>query len=224
MKKNTQPRLFTWTATRTGVVELFPSVWSAAEAITSPDVDLRLDGLSRLADLNAIYYSPLVAYLVATRLIDPELIVRARVIQMLGDFLRPQLTEQEVLEDVYLHVSAYLSQMRSRQVLFILQALDFDRSIDRQAIAVLKECSQAGEYLATILSDRQTPLEIRKLAAFLVAEVGYLDAIPALERLQSRLEAKAEGQQWLPFYLQEECEEYQLLPAVRNALDILQTP
>ena len=224
MKKSTQPQLFSWTTTRVGAVELFPAVWSAAEAITSPEVEIRLDGLTRLTELNAVYLSPLVAYLVATRLVDPDLTVRAKVIQMLGDFLRPQLIDQDVPEEVYLHVSAYLSQIRGRQVLFILQAYEYDRKIERQVVATLKECSQAGEYLAAILSDRQAPLEIRKLAAYLIGEIGYLDAISSLEKLISRLEARAEGQQWLPFYLREESEDYQLLPDVRKTLTILQTP
>ena len=88
----------------------------------------------------------------------------------------------------------------------------------------MKECSQAGEYLAGILADRQLPLNIRKLSAYLVGEIGYLDAIPTLEKLQARLEVRAEGQQYMPFHIQEQSEDNQLLPEVQNALTKLQAP
>jgi len=224
MKKVIQPRLFDWNTARTGMVELFPAVWIAAEAITSPDVEVRLDGLTTLEETNAAYYSPLVAYLVASRLVDPDLKMRARVIGLLGDVIQTIDIDPEISQEVRQHVAAYLSQIRTRQILYILQALAYDSSIDNQVIVVMKECSQAGEYLAGILADRQLPLNIRKLSAYLVGEIGYLDAIPTLEKLQARLEVRAEGQQYMPFHIQEQSEDNQLLPEVQKALTKLQAP
>ena len=224
MKKVIQPRLFNWDVAQTEIVELFPAVWSAAEATTSPDIDTRLDGLARLDEMNAANYSPLVAYLVASRLVDPDLKMRARVISVLGEVLQSNLADPDTAQQVHLHIAAYLSQMQTRQILLILQALAYDPSIENKAAAILKECSQAGDYLAGILTDRQIPLNIRKLAIFLVGEIGYLAAIPGLEKLQVRLEVRAEGQQYMPFHIQEQSEENQLLPEVQKALQKLQAP
>jgi len=224
MKKVIQPRLFSWDVAQTELVELLPAVWSAAEAITSPDIDLRMEGLDRMEVMNAANYSPLVAYLVATRLVDPDLKVRARVIRLLGEVLQSNLADPEIDQQVHQHINAYLGQMQTRQILFILQALAYDPTIEIQVAVVMKECSQAGEYMAGILTDRQVPLIIRKHAIFLVGEIGYLEAIPALEKLQTRLEVRAEGQQYMPFHIQEQSEENQLLPEVRKALLKLQAP
>lgn len=224
MKKVIQPTFFNWDVAQTGMMELFPAVWSAAEALTSPDIDLRMDGLARLEEMNAANYSPLVAYIVASRLIDPDLKIRARVIRLLGDVILSNLAESEIDQQVHQHINAYLSQMQTMQILYVLQALVYDPTIETQVLVVMKECSQAGEYMAGILTDRQMPLNIRKFAIFLVGEIGYLEAIPALEKLQTRLEVRAEGQQYMPFHIQDQSEENQLLPEVEKALLKLQAP
>lgn len=224
MKKVVQPRLFNWDVVQAGMVELFPAVWSASEALTSPDADLRLEGLARLEEMNAAHYSPLVAYIVASRLVEPDLKIRARVIRLLGDVIQSNLADPEIDQQVHQHINAYLGQMQTRQILFVLQALAYDPTIATQVAIVMKECSRAGEYMAGILTDRQMPLIIRKHAIFLVGEIGYLEAIPSLEKLQTRLEVRAEGQQYMPFHVQEQSEENQLLPEVQKALLKLQAP
>jgi hypothetical protein len=56
-KRFTQPGLFTLTES-TGSIELFPAVWSAAEDLTMPSVELQRDALDRLLQLNAPRFSP----------------------------------------------------------------------------------------------------------------------------------------------------------------------
>jgi HEAT repeat protein len=222
--KITQPRLFAWQNVKTTLVELFPAVWASAEAISAPDLETRLEGLTALEQTAAAYFSPLVAYIIATRLIDPDLKMRSRVIRILGDVLRSGSTQEEATIEVHQHVAAYLSQMRTRQILFVLQAVAYDSSIDAAVVTVLKECSPAGEFLAGILADRKMAINIRKLACWAIGEIGYLEAIPTLERLLSRLEVRAEGQKYMPFHVQEQNEENQLLPAIHDALVRLQAP
>ena len=98
-----QPVLFTFTDSATGVAELFPEVWSALEELTSPVVDVRLSALDRLLAIDAPRLSPLVAYVLATRLDDPEIEVRFRVVQALGDVLAPQDSSLETPEIVRRH-------------------------------------------------------------------------------------------------------------------------
>src|SRR5512143_2370969 len=82
-----QPPLFTLGGTSSGILELFPEVWSATEAITSADATVRRAGLETLLETGAQRLSPLVAYVLATRLTDPEIELRCRVIILLAGIL-----------------------------------------------------------------------------------------------------------------------------------------
>jgi hypothetical protein len=57
-----------------------------------------------------------------------------------------------------------------------------------------------------------------------IGTVGYLEAIPALERLAARLEARLSGQQAMTFAPPSQSEENELLPIVRSVLHLLQAP
>jgi hypothetical protein len=82
----------------------------------------------------------------------------------------------------------------------------------------------AGSHLLDILSDNKASIEIRKQAANMVGLVGYLDALPALERMAAKLEARLNGQKSMPFAPPSLNAEGDLLPAVRNAIDLLKAP
>ena len=62
-----QPSLFEFDNNSIDAVELFPAVWSAAEAIISPDPQVRMQGLEQIAQTQAARFSPLIAYLLFTR-------------------------------------------------------------------------------------------------------------------------------------------------------------
>jgi hypothetical protein len=83
--------------------------------------------------------------------------------------------------------------------------------------------SFAGEHLAGILANRQNPLPIRKQAARYIGQIGYLDALPSLERLAARLEARKNGAaDTIP--LDQNNDEGSLLPYLKDALAALQSP
>jgi hypothetical protein len=75
-----------------------------------------------------------------------------------------------------------------------------------------------------LLSDRKIPLSIRIESVDQLALVGFLDAIPALERMEARLAGRVSGQQQMPFAPPVQPEELDLLPALRQALVSLKTP
>ena len=56
-----QPALFEYGDAAAGAVELFPAVWAAAEALFSPELLIRQQGLARLVELGAPRLIPLVA-------------------------------------------------------------------------------------------------------------------------------------------------------------------
>ena len=220
----TQPALFELLEASTGAVELFPAVWSAAEDLADPDVKSRMAALDRLVEMNAPRLSPLVAYLIATRLADPDLEMRCQVVQVLGELLALDEEGRMADENVRHYLTAYLSQMRTRLVFSLLQVSERFASADANIARLLNACPFAGEHLVGILGDRTNAFTIRKKAIYFVGLVGYLDAIPALERLETRLEARLNGQQSMPFVQSSSFEEEDLLPAVRLAISSLRAP
>jgi HEAT repeat protein len=221
---NFQPTLFDFSDSATGVAELFPSVWCALEELTSPNEGLRHQALDRLIEIGAHRLSPLVAYVLATRLDDSDIEVRYRVIQALGDVLSPQDASLEAPELVRQHIKYYVSQMRRRNIYALLQVAEHKISAESSVAALMNACSYAGNALIDIFSDRKTSLPIRRQAIIFVGRVGFLNAIPALEKLADRLAARLNGQSAMPFAPPTEADDKSLLPAVQTALTLLKTP
>jgi hypothetical protein len=117
-----------------------------------------------------------------------------------------------------------LAQMRTRPIFALLQVCVADPITCEQVAALLKACPYAGGTLSNILGDRKLPVAIREAAAGMIGAVGYLDALPALERLEVRLEARQNGQQLMPFAPEGRFDEASLLPAVRAVLLKLRLP
>jgi HEAT repeat protein len=219
-----QPVLFELLEASIGSVELFPSVWAAAERLADPDAKTRQDALRQLVDLNAPRLSPLVAYLVATRLADPDMEMRHQVVLVLGELLTVDQEGRLADEFVRQYVTTYLSQMRTRLVFSLLQVAERYHDADANIARLFNACPFAGEHLVEILADRTSAISIRKKAIFFVGLVGYLDAIPALERLVARLEARQNGQQAMSFASTQQPDEKELLPELHQALASLRAP
>lgn len=218
-----QPALFNFSETSTGAMELFPSVWTAAEALTSPEPEDRLEALDQLTALQAPRLSPLVAYLVATRLMDPDLQVRKRVIRVLGEVLSPDERGFSAPDAVYRHLTGYLSQMRTRPVFALAEAAAEDKNLETLAARLLNACPYGGIHLSEILTDRQLDLGVRRVAVRLIGRVGYLDAISALEKMAARLETRLKGQQTMPFAPPSAPDESDLLPEIQTTLLMLKS-
>ncbi len=218
-----QPTLFQLDDTSIEAMEFFPAVWSAGEAIISPDRQVRLQGLQQIAQSQAARFSPLIAYLLVTRLLEPEMDLRSSVVNILADALRLDSQGRVAPEPVRMQLINDLARMRTRQIYALLQVADFDPQAMDSVAVLLNACSFAGNHLADILLDRKLAISIRMRAVELIGKVGYLDAIPVLERIRSRLETRLNGQQHMPFLTLEEGDEVALLPGVQAALEILQS-
>jgi len=217
-----QPALFEIGHISTGVLELFPAVWTAAESLTNPDANQRHVALSQLQEMGAPRLSPLIAYLIATRLMDSDIAFRSRVVNVLGELLMPDPNGLSVPDSIYLTLKNYLNQMRTRPVYALLEVAEFDADSHANVARLLNTCPFAGRHLVDILSDRQTPHMLRLHAAYFIGIVGFLEAIPALERLVTRLEARLAGQQAMPFAPPPQPNEVDLLPVIHQTLEMLQ--
>lgn len=225
MTTHTQPHLlFVEGETSTGALELFPSVWSAAENMTSASASVREEAIDQLVELGAPRLSPLIAYLFATRLTDVNIQLRARVVETLGEVLSPDEEGYSAPDEVRSHLIAHLSQMRQRTVFSILHVAVERPDLRTFITRLLNSCPYAGIHLGSILADRSCEFEVRKLAAIFVGEVGFLDAVPTLKRLKNRLESRQNGQDTMPFAPPSMANEAELLPEIIQALALLTSP
>jgi HEAT repeat protein len=207
-----------------GNVELFPAVWSAVEDLTLSDPKIRWSALDRLLELNAPRFSPVVAYILVTRLAEPDLALRARIVQALGEVLIPDSDGQPSPDEVRRSLAYYLSQMRTRQIFALLQVAAIDPDYEGHVARLLDPCPFACSHLLDILSDFKAPMPVRQQAANMLGRVGFLDALPSLERLAAKLDARLNGQKSMPFAPPSLAMEQELLPAVRNAISLLKAP
>ena len=219
-----QLMLFDFADTATGAVEFFPEVWSATQGITSPDLNVRRESLDRLIVLDAARLSPLVAYVVATRIFEPDLELRSRVVDVVGKILLPKETGKLTPPAVRLHLSSYCLQMERHGILKVLEVAEAYPETESKVAALLNNCSQSGTILAEMMSDRRISMAMRCQAVNFIGRVGFLDAIPALEKLAERLEARKSGQKMMPFANSNNADESTLLPRIQAALTILKEP
>ena len=194
------------------------------ENLTAPDADVRHQALDKLLELNAPRFSSIVTYLLVTRLTDPDFIFRKRVVLALGSILSVDEHGLPAPEEIRSSLLLYLSQVRTRQVFAMLQvACEDDMTVD-QVARLLDACPYAGHHLIDILNDSKASLSVRRMAAVMVGKVGYLDALPSLEKLQIRLEARLNGQKAMPFAPPPIINEVDLLPAIQHSIHLLRAP
>lgn len=219
-----QLTLFETTQPSQGRLELFPAVWGAADALTSPEEAIRKSGLAELRRLGAARFSPLVVYVLATRLNEPNLQLRAEIVKMLAQVLQPDAQGKYAPDQVRLTLAQSLAQMRTRQVFALLQAVETDPDVQTAVIRLLGECTYGGNHLVDIFNNRSLPMWARKLSILMCGEVGFVSTLPALERLAGRLEARQNGQQSMPFLPKDVGDETTLLPVLRQAIERLKAP
>jgi hypothetical protein len=222
--KLSQPALFDFADSATGALELFPEVWNATEKLTSPNLLERRDALDHLIILDAPRLSPLVAYIVATRIFDIDLELRYKVVDVLGKILSPRETGKLMPPAVRLHLKAFCSQMGNRGFLYLLEVADVYPEAESKVAALLNLCSQSGEILVNIMGNRKVSCELRRQAIIFIGRVGFLEAIPALERFESRLESRMNGQKSMPFAPPSTSDEQTLLPVIQTTLTLLKEP
>jgi hypothetical protein len=213
-----QPALFDFREASSGMVELFPAVWSALEDLASPAVLPRLSALERLLALKAHRLSPLVVYVLASRLADPDITVRINVIKILADTLSTDSDGAANAENVNRYLIFYLGQLPYHAIEKMLEAVNAAPEIEALAARLLNFSTSAGSFLADYLSERKNSLILRRQAVRLIGLVGYLEAVPALERMEARLASRRQGQQLMPFAPPSAPDEADLLPDLQKTL------
>ena len=196
-------------------------VWGAAEALTSPELETRYAGLQQLVDEDAVRQHPLVAYLLISRLVEPDIALRSQIVDALAEVVVPNGRGEPALAASYSTLATHLMGMRTRQIYALLQVVAYEKSNEPKVIGLLDHCSFAGGHLSCILATRTVPLNLRKLAAYFIGQLGYLDAMPVLERFEARLEARQNGRNELGGMDEDDAD---LLSMIRSSLGLLRDP
>jgi hypothetical protein len=204
--------------------EFLPLIFDAAEAMISNDRAVRWSGMERLIEMQAGRVSPLVGYLLATRLEEPDLELRVQIIKALAGILDKDDQGQLPKTTVYQSVVGFMAGIRTRTVFAILKAVDFDASIEPMAAKLLSNCSFAGTHLADIMANRNTPMAIRKQAIHFIGRIGYLDALASMERQATRIESRRNGNNGYLGDNSDGDDEAELLASIKDALEKLRLP
>lgn len=206
-------------AQATGLNDL-SEIWQAAQDLVHPDVSIRRAGFAALTQQKAARLSPLAAYLLTTRISEPDLSLRVQIVQEIASTFTADVDGVLPSEEVRSYLGSALAQMRKRQVYALLQAADFDPQCYSQVARVISKCCYAGNHLADILAERRFPPTLRRLAARLIGDVGYLEAKPALERYAARLGSRQNGNGYVDLNGQP-LNDNSLLPEIEAALEKL---
>ncbi len=199
--------------------EITSDVWNAAEALSSPNVEIRISGLDYLERSKATHYFPLIVYLLSTRISDPNLDFRSRVIKVLAGIFQPLDGDHQVLDTVKQQLHSRLSQLQNQEIESLLEVVESNPSLQPFVATLFNYCSHAGEHLSLLLPNRRIPLQKRKIALRFIEQIGYLDALPTLERLEKRLKSRIDGQKTF-----REDQEVSLIPELRKVIDCLLSP
>ena len=210
--------LFDYGETITSIVELFPAVWQATEFLTYPDASTRQRGIDMILELGAQRVSPLVAYMVATCLNDMDIYIRRRVVFILAELLINDPSSKQTPDVVRKVIAYYLHNMNEATVYGLLEVAVTDEQAEKSIYHLFNACPYVGKYLGEILNQWKNPLPIRQKAIYFIGLVGYLEALPALERLFNRLESRQNGQYSMPFVPTSTPSDIDLLPHLRVAM------
>lgn len=176
-------------------------IWGAAESLISPDLFQRMNGLERLIEQDMIRQLPLLAYLLITRVEEPDIVVRTRIVKTLGEIASAEDVEAPLADAVQRTLIYHISRFRTREIFALLQVSEYDKSAEPYVSSLLSRSSFAGDHLKQILSARETPDEVRRQAAHYIGVLGFLEALPTIERMASRLTDRC-GERDKDFYLE----------------------
>ena len=168
--------------------DLSLKLWDYAQELISLDPDQRDQAIERLSGVEGVQDSVLIAYLLITRLMEPELEIRFHLVQLLGSLLDFESSGRRFSDRVLGVVHHELSQLTKYQVENILEVSSRYLAADGAVKNIFKLCSYAGNVLSGIVNDRKQPVQIRQQAINYCGELGFLESKTALENLVRRVE------------------------------------
>ena len=198
--------------------------WIAGEMFFSPHVQERRRGLALLLGSETTRRSPLVPQLLLVRLEEPDLGLRAQILQALSDYFEVRERQFRYPPEVRAVVVGCLRKFDRPQWLALLelQSSDLAARLGPEALkALLERIPDAAAQLAQLASDRSVVSNWRCAAIEIIGQAGFTDTLPLLAGLEIRLTGCLAGQLALDFAPPDPLEDQALLPALRDALQRL---
>ena len=163
-------------------------IWLILEDLIASDPDLRGSALEELGALQGFQEQPLTVYLLATRLLDPDLEIRFHAARLLGAWVNFEAPSEVLPEKSLRTLIGFTTQLDQSQLVKLLE-VSVEYLAAEEAIGnILKLCSYAGKALGGIVNDRKLPVEIRQQAIFYCGEVGFLNSAIAIKNLIQRIQ------------------------------------
>ncbi len=192
----------------------------------SPHVEERRRGLAILCGSDSTRKSSLTLHLLASRVDEPDLGLRAQIVHTLADYFEIREREYRYPPEVRGLVAGLLRKWDRPQVLALLElhqaANRGQAGLQLESLTRLTErIPAASDLLTHIASDRGQLLALRESALELIGRVGFTDARPVLEGLLLRLDGRRAGQMTMLFAPSDWPEDQALLPALRQALELI---
>jgi hypothetical protein len=201
--------------------------WLAAEWFVSPDTESRRQGLDALTRTDRLLFSPLVMHLLVSRLDEPDLELRCRIVVRLARCLQPPEPDTAAGRAAREHLAGLLRRFNRMQVEWLLEA-DAGlaepgryRLVQRPALALLDRLPNVAGTLTRIAADGAVAMPTRAAAVAALGELGVIEALPALEGLKTRLEGQAAGQMPMAFAPGSGPAEEELIGPLKAAIDLL---
>jgi hypothetical protein len=158
------------------------------EDLVSPNAVSRNQALESLLNISELPHQPLLVYLLATRILDPDIQIRTRAVKIVHDLLEG-CGSWERIDNLSLEYLAEFLMGFGKDGLIKLLEISADYLAAEEAVgSILKLSSYAGKTLSGIVSDRKVALQVRQQAVFFSGEIGFLSTIPAIKNLVNRIE------------------------------------
>ncbi len=200
--------------------------WTAGEMFISPHVEERRRGLAILCGSEVARSSALTLHLLASRVDELDLGLRAQIVDALADYFEIRDREYRYPPEVRGLVAGLLRKFERLQLLALLELHQAEQiglvPVRPEGLQQLIErIPNASSLLTHVAGDRAQPLALRQAAIEMIGRVGFTDACAALEGLQLRLEGRRAGQLTMLFAPSDWPEDQALLPALRETLRLL---
>jgi hypothetical protein len=192
----------------------------------SPHIEERRRGFAILFGSEAVRRSLLTSQLLASRVDEPEMGLRAQIVQALADYFEIRGQEYRYPVEVRAVALSHLRKFERPQVLALIELHSAARAggvrLAHDALTrLIERIPNASAQLARLASDRAINLTLRRAAIELIGRVGFTDAVQSLEGLEARISGRRAGQMAMNFAPTDLPDEQALLPALRDTLHIL---
>lgn len=163
-------------------------LWEAAQMLIALDPDQRDQAIDRISTVEGFNDSPLVAYILISRLAEPKIEIRFHLVQLIGGLLDFEAPGPHFSDQALLFVHHELAQMTRYHYKNLLEVSSRYLSSEDAVKNILKLCSYAGDVMGGIVNDRKEPIPIRQQAVIICGELGFLESRTALQNLVRRIE------------------------------------